>query len=110
VNAETLFLDDDSAASHVDLRSIVAQGVSKDWSREPILTATSSSGSASTLPQRADPGVVAKLRQFLDATGKQELLRLWLGDKQFAELSKLPWKRCIEQIQRDVAQLDRLIG
>lgn len=110
VTAETLFLEDGSAASQVDLRSIVARGVSKEWSREPNWTATSSSGNASTLPQQADPNVIAMLRRFLDATAKQELLRLWLGEKQFSELSKLPLKRCIEQIQRDIAQLDRLIG
>lgn len=105
VGLETLYLDDVSAISQVDLRSVIAQGVSKNWSREPLL-----SGDTTASPQRAHPELVAKLRNFLDAPSDIDALRLWLGESQLAELSKLPVKRCLEQIQRDIAQLDRMIN
>lgn len=105
VGVETLCFDDVSATSQVDLRSVIAQGVSKNWSREPLL-----SGDTTASPQRAHPELVGKLRQFLDSTADNDTLRLWLGEAQLAELAKLPVKRCLEQIQRDIAQLDRMIN
>jgi type VI secretion system protein ImpD len=105
IGLETLYLDDVSANSEVDLRSVVAQGVAKDWKREPLL-----SGDTAASSHRADPGLVAKLQQFLGASADVELLQLWLGNKQFTELLKLHPKRCLEQIQRDIAQLDRTIN
>lgn len=116
---ETLYLDDVSSRPQADLRSIIAssdvasvtansviaQGVSKEWKREPLL-----SGDTTATSQRANPELVTTLQQFLQATDTAELLRLWLGDQLLTELRKLSVKRCLEQLQRDIAQLDRVIS
>lgn len=110
VGLETLCLDDVSDVSQVDLRtvdlrSVIALGVSKDWKREPLL-----SNDATAASKDVNPALVAKLQQFIKSTAGNDLLRLWLGDAQVTELSKQHPKRCLEQIQRDIAQLDRIIN
>ncbi|MBL8872007.1 MAG: hypothetical protein JNK90_19695, partial [Planctomycetaceae bacterium] len=70
---ETLYLDDVSSRPQADLRSIIAssdvasvtansviaQGVSKEWKREPLL-----SGDTTATSQRANPELVTTLQQF----------------------------------------------
>jgi type VI secretion system protein ImpD len=102
---ETLTLSDVERQPQVDLRSIVAQGVSKEWYREPLLSHDNAAPS-----HRADSGMAGSLREFLASSDIAETLRLWLGSGRCDELSKQSPRRCLEQIQRDIAQLDRLVN
>lgn len=86
------------------LRYSIAAVSDRKWLQTPL---HEHAGENSASAKDARAGLLAG---FLHSESVRAALEMWLGADRFAELSHQPVRLCIEQLQSDIAMIDRLLN
>jgi type VI secretion system protein ImpD len=111
---ESVVSDSTSKPAGESLRYSIAASSDRKWLQTPLQghagesIAGSSQAAGSSAGSKIRPSEL--LTQFLGCDSVREALIMWLGQDRFAELASQSVRQCVEQLQSDIAVIDRLLN